>query len=50
MDEDKRKHLEFIQGVINRHNSNSFMIKGWTITITAALYALAGTLKEPSLY
>jgi len=43
------KHLEFIQGVINRHNTNSFMLKGWTITITAALYALAGTVKEPNI-
>ncbi len=40
------KHLEFIQEIINRHNSNSFMLKGWAITITAALYALAGTIKE----
>jgi len=41
------KHLEFIQGVINRHNSNSFMLKGWAITIASALYALAGTVNEP---
>ncbi len=47
--EDKRKHLEFIQGVINRHNSNSFRIKGWAITITAAIFALTGTIKEPYL-
>jgi hypothetical protein len=47
--EDKRKHLEFIQGIINRHNSNSFLIKGWTITVAAALYALAGTINEPFL-
>ena len=43
------KHLEFIQGVINRHNSNSFMIKGWTVTIVAAIFALAGTIKDPYL-
>jgi len=47
--EDRRKHLEFIQNVIDRHNSNSFMLKGWTITITAALYALAGTVQEPNI-
>lgn len=34
------KHLEFIQGIINRMNSNSFSIKGWTITIVSALLAL----------
>lgn len=39
--ESKLKHLEFIQNVIARKNSNSFLIKGWTITIVAALFALA---------
>lgn len=39
--ENKRKHLEFIQGVINRINTNSFMIKGWTIILISALFALA---------
>ncbi|MBR8537011.1 hypothetical protein KDU71_15675 [Carboxylicivirga sediminis] len=47
--DNKIKHLEFIQGIINRHNSNSFLIKGWTITISAALYALSGTIKETYL-
>jgi hypothetical protein len=45
--EAKLKHLEFIQGVINRHNSNSFMIKGWAITTSSALFAIAGAIKEP---
>lgn len=49
MSEINDKHLEFIQGVINRHNSNSFRIKGWAITITAAIFALTGTIKEPYL-
>ena len=35
------KHLEFTLGVINRMGQNSFMIKGWTITLVAALFALA---------
>lgn len=39
--ENKRKHLEFIQGVITRMNTNSFMIKGWAITLVSALFALA---------
>ncbi|CAL2106519.1 membrane hypothetical protein [Tenacibaculum sp. 190524A02b] len=43
------KHLDYIQSVISRHNSNSFMIKGWTITIVSAIFALAGSLKEPIL-
>lgn len=44
--EPKEKHLEFLQDVITRHNSNSFMIKGWTITICTAVYTLAGTLNQ----
>lgn len=39
--EAKLKHLEFIQNVITRMNSNSFLIKGWTITLVSALFALA---------
>ncbi|MBR9847512.1 MAG: hypothetical protein GYB35_16055 [Algicola sp.] len=45
----QEKHLEFIQDIINRYNSNSFIIKGWAITIVSALYALSGTVKEPKL-
>jgi hypothetical protein len=37
----KLKHLEFIQNVITRMNTNSFLIKGWTITLVSALFALA---------
>ena len=41
MNDESIKHLEFIQGVIARMNSNSFLIKGWMITLVAALFALA---------
>lgn len=41
MTEDKNKHLEFAQGVINRMGQNSFLIKGWTVTLVSALFALA---------
>lgn len=37
----KIKHLEFLQNVITRMNSNSFLIKGWSVTIVSALFALA---------
>ena len=30
------KHLEMIQGVVNRLAYNSFLIKGWSMTILAA--------------
>ena len=38
--ENKRKHLEFIQGVITRLGGNLFFLRGWTITLIAALLAL----------
>jgi|ERR1035438_655764 hypothetical protein len=41
MDENKRKHLEFIQNIITRMNANSFVIKGWSVTLVSALFALA---------
>ena len=37
----KIKHLEFIQDVINRMAANSFMIKGWSITLVAGIFALS---------
>lgn len=41
MADEKQKHLEFIQNAINRMAQNSFLIKGWTVTLVAALFALA---------
>jgi Ca2+/Na+ antiporter len=38
--ENKRKHLEFILGVINRMAGNLFFLRGWTITLITALLAL----------
>jgi hypothetical protein len=35
------KHLEMIQAVINRMASNSFLLKGWSVTLVSALLALA---------
>lgn len=40
MEEDKRQHLEFIQNIITRMNTNSFQIKGIAITIVSALMAI----------
>ena len=31
----KLKHLEFIQGVINRLATNSFLMKGWSVVLVA---------------
>ncbi|QCJ44334.1 hypothetical protein FAY30_21850 [Bacillus sp. S3] len=41
MNENKLKHLEFIQGVINRMGQNSFLLKGWTVTLVAGLFVFA---------
>ena len=35
--EAKLKHLEFIQTAISRMSTNSFLFKGWAITIAAGL-------------
>ncbi len=40
MSDEKIKHLEFIQGVINRMGSNSFQMKGWMVAIVSALLAV----------
>ena len=45
--DDKKKHLEFLQLAINRMASNSFILKGWNITLIVGLFAL--TLKDLSL-
>jgi hypothetical protein len=37
----REKHLELIQGVINRMASNSFKLKGWSVVLVSALFALA---------
>lgn len=39
--QNKQKHLEFIQSAVGRMASNLFLLKGWTITLIAALFALA---------
>lgn len=39
--DDLLKHLEFIQTIIARQAANSFLLKGWSITLVAGLFALA---------
>jgi hypothetical protein len=43
----KLKHLEFIQQAINRMASNLFFLKGWTVTLIAALFALSAKDARP---
>ena len=39
----KLKHLELIQGIINRMGNNSFLLKGWSVILVSGLFALAAT-------
>lgn len=44
--ENKIKYLEMIQSVINKMAGNSFMLKGWAVTLVAGIFALSS--KEAS--
>ena len=44
------KHLEMIQGVINRLGGNSFQLKGWSMTIIVAATVLIAKPDLPSPY
>jgi len=37
----KIKHLEMLQAIIQRMAGNSFMLKGWSVILVSALFALA---------
>ena len=39
--EKKNLYLQMIQGIVNRMASNSFMLKGWAVTLIAGIFALA---------
>lgn len=39
--EQKTKHMEFIQGAINRLSQNSFLLKGWSVVLISAFFALS---------
>lgn len=39
--ERKLKHLEFIQASISRVAGNTFLLKGWSITLIAAFFVLS---------
>lgn len=38
MDDKKFKHLDYIHNTINRMSNNSFLIKGWTISIVSVIF------------
>ncbi|WP_409470372.1 hypothetical protein [Streptomyces sp. HC307] len=43
---DRLKHLEFVQAVITRLGNNSFLIKGWALTLAAGFLALSANEKS----
>ena len=47
--EQKLKHLEFIQNIINRMARNSFVIKGWTLLLVAAFLAFIARIGDANL-
>lgn len=46
---EKTKHLEFIQGVVTRMANTSFLLKGWSITVVAGLFALSASSRKTSI-
>ncbi len=44
--ENKRKHLDYLQAVIARMAQNSFLIKGWSVTLVSALFAFSAADKD----
>jgi hypothetical protein len=39
--ESKHTHLGLIQGIVNRQSHNSFLLKGWSVILVSAMFALA---------
>lgn len=45
--EKKIKHLEFIQDTIKRMAGNSFLLRGWSITILIAIVTIGSQAEKP---
>lgn len=46
----KLKHLEFVQGVINRLSTNSFLLKGWSVVLVSAIIAAGSQRLDGFVY
>lgn len=46
-DETRIRHMEMIQAVVSRLGNNSFVVKGWAITVAGAFFAFAVSRDEP---
>lgn len=49
MTDDVRKYLEMIQAVISRLANNTFVLKGWAVTLASALFGFAGKQQDAQL-
>lgn len=47
--DDKRQHLIFIEDTISRMSSNSFLTRGWAVTILTALFTLYGSCQNKNV-
>lgn len=47
LNEDQRKHLEFIQAVVARLASSSTATKGWGLTVSTAAFGFSATKAVP---
>ena len=45
----KLAHLKMIRTIVTRLASNSFLLKGWSVTLVAALFALGAKDAKPAL-
>jgi len=43
----KIKHLEFIQDTIKGMAGNSFLLRGWSITLIVAIFTLSSKVYSP---
>lgn len=49
LEESAIKHLEFVQAVIGRLANNSFLMKGWALTVSAAFFGFSAKDVKPEL-
>jgi histidine triad (HIT) family protein len=47
--DDERKHLEFVQAVVNRLSGSSALVKAWALTLGIASYGVARLTLIPEL-
>jgi len=48
--EEKIKYLEMIQNIIQRMANNSFLMKGWTVTLIVAVFTLSDKSMNPNYF